>query len=315
MRTHRGYHLPMHRRAPDGRPGPEGETPCGQRSFDRLLARRPVSAFDSYLPHTPRLRDLKPCPAQGRPGPPADPRSPSQVSDALCQHTSMCSGGHVASGRYPAGLVAYVRWIAVIVSACRVVPSTRFPQAEEASSRVSIATRFFAVWHRLRRDSLASPCGPLVVELFVREAFRLSASRRAAAGPPGPPVARSETPHASQVERTPIDHDRGPGPPGRDLQVPPRAPASSRHVLEVAPGQLQGLSLSPLPRYCSANTIGSNAGIFSGRASGDGAYGIDAQQAPVEPDEPLSRHPAPRVTTAASCTLSAVVAGSGRSVG
>lgn len=81
-------------------------------------------------------------------------------------------------------------------------PEPRFPQAEEASSRVSLTPKFFAVWHRLHWDLLASPCGPFVVELFIRRAFRLSAPRRAAAIPPGPPVTRSETPHASQVERT-----------------------------------------------------------------------------------------------------------------
>lgn len=194
-------------------------------------------------------------------------------------------------------------------------PSTRFPQAEEASSRVPTATRFFAVWHRLRRDSLASPCGPLVVELFVREAFRLSAPRRAAAGPPGPPVARSETPHASQVERTPIDHDRGPDPLDGICGFPPRAPASSRHVLQSRMGNFKVCPCRPSPVTARRTLSGRMLGFSPAVTSGDVDYGVDAQQAPVEPDEPLSRHPAPRVTTAASCTLSAVVAGLSRSVG
>lgn len=192
-------------------------------------------------------------------------------------------------------------------------PGPRFPQAEEASSRVPLATKFFAVWHRLRWDSLASPCGPFMVELFIRRAFLLSAPRRAAAFPPGPPVTRSETPHASRVERTAGENvPPWPGPPGRDWRVFPATPASSHCSLQSPEGSLRSFPVAPLP------STGSIRRKASGRMLGFGpdfrSSDVGAQQAPVEPDKPLSRHPAPRVTTKASCTLSAVVAGRSQSL-
>lgn len=192
-------------------------------------------------------------------------------------------------------------------------PGPRFPRAEEASSRVPLAPKFFAVRHRLHWDSLASPCGPFMVELFIRGAFLLSAPRRAAAFPPGPPVTRSETPHASRVERTPDAKRTVARTPRTGLAGSPRdtrfeslQPPVTFKSLEVFPCRP-----SPEPRNPPAQGIGSNAGFWSEQL---GLSDVGAQQAPVEPDKPLSRHPAPRVTTNASCTLSAVVAGRSQSL-
>ena len=188
-------------------------------------------------PSTPTCRTLPDSgfsipalPWQARPS--GRPPSPSQVSNDLRPRAVLLISGHVASGRYPTGLPAYVR---VPRHSFRWPRGPRFPRAEEASSRVPLATKFFAVWHRLRWDSLASPCGPFMVELFIRGAFLVSAPRRAAAFPPGPPVARSETPHASRVERTSPLFTMRPGPPGRDSRGSPRTPALSHHSLNSSP--------------------------------------------------------------------------------
>ncbi len=202
-KTHRGYHLSM---LPT-----DARLPAGNRRDESLRSAilRPLirskadsSALDSYSPHTPRLRDFNPCLASGRPDPPADPRSPSQVSNALrpraLQALSAVTSLVGVTPRASSRMCGSPRHSFRVPDS----PGPRFPQAEEASSRVPLATKFFAVWHRLRWDSLASPCGPFMVELFIRGAFLLSAPRRAAAYPPGSPVTRSKTPHASRVERT-----------------------------------------------------------------------------------------------------------------
>ena len=67
----------------------------------------------------------------------------------------------------------------------------------------------FAVWHRLLQNSLASPRGPFMVELFTVESFSIG-SRSPDESRPVRPVTRLEAPHASQVERgqgprTPMD--------------------------------------------------------------------------------------------------------------
>lgn len=81
----------------------------------------------------------------------------------------------------------------------------------------------FAVRHRLRSKSLASPRGPFMVELFAIGCF---ARMPTLVIGPVPPVARSRTPHASRVERT-----IGSGPHGRDLEAFAPSPALSHHGL------------------------------------------------------------------------------------
>jgi hypothetical protein len=302
-------------------PTTDARLPAGNRRDEspRSAILRPLirskarfQALDSYLPHTPRLRVFKPCPAKSRPDPPADPRSPSQVSNALRPRASMLPAVTSLVGVTPR---ASSRMCGTPRHSFREPggPGPRFPQAEEASSRVPLATKFFAIWHRLRWDSLASPCGPFMVELFIRGAFLLSAPRRAAADPPGPPVTRSETPHASRVERTAgecstVARTPRTGLAGFHPRHPLRVIAASSHLK----GSLRSFPVAPLP---SPGSIRRKA---SGRMLGFGpdfrSSDVGAQQAPVEPDKPLSRHPAPRVTTKASCTLSAVVAGRSQSL-
>ena len=64
---------------------------------------------------------------------------------------------------------------------------------------LTLQLQSFAVWHRLLQDSLASPRGPFMVELFTAGGF--AAGLRAGLAP-GFNCHQLKAPHASQVERS-----------------------------------------------------------------------------------------------------------------
>jgi hypothetical protein len=147
-----------------------------------------------------------------------------------------------------------------------------------------------------------------MVELFIRRAFLLSAPRREAACSPGPPVAGSETPHASQVERT---HLLGPGPLDGIGEASARAPALRHHGLgSLDPRSVPvALLLRQWQTHPTANTpIGSNAGFWPDCHR----PALVPSKPPSSTDKRVSPHPAPRVATVARSPLSASVAGPSR---
>jgi hypothetical protein len=186
------------RSRPRGR-SPLPEPPGRANGLATALQRdRPApNPAGSYSGHTPPLRDFKhpddPVPGTGDH---SGPRSGSQVRDGRR------AAVHVARGRYPSGLAPYVPGSRPgIVSAG---PHLGYGAGDFGGQKAKAAPYprrgLFAARHRLRRRSPASPCGPLVVELF------------AVPGLPGDPrawsTARSrlsparELPTPAPVERT-----------------------------------------------------------------------------------------------------------------
>jgi hypothetical protein len=160
--------------------------------------------------------------------------SPSQLSDDLRP------ADHVPRGCYPSGLAPYAADSRPgIVSA---KSPWRFRGTEHRSIPLPIGagvSQFGTVFDRTHWQALV--VGPLVVELFVVGSFPRSPG---VVSHPVPPVTRSGTPHASQVERTtrvrtpwagfaPALHHRG----------LPRKPA--RKVCRCRPGSRDSRSRPP----------------------------------------------------------------------
>jgi hypothetical protein len=119
--------------------------------------------------------------------------SPSQLSDDLRP------ADHVPRGRYPSGLAPYVPGSRLGIVSAKV--SWRFLGTEHRSIPLSAGagfSQFGVVFGWTHWQALV--VGPFVVELFVVGFFARSPS---VVCHPVPPVTRSRTPHASQVERTP----------------------------------------------------------------------------------------------------------------
>ena len=127
------------------------------RSFDHALARSAPQGLRLLLAAHSQALAFQSLPCRGRPGPPADRPSPSQVSDDLRPRASCSSAVTSLVGVTPR---AFPRMCGIPRHSFRWPRGPRFPRAEEASSRVPVEKRCFAVRHRLRWDSLASPCGP-----------------------------------------------------------------------------------------------------------------------------------------------------------
>jgi hypothetical protein len=176
---HRARHHPSAReRAPDCLASrPPGQSPGSRQGIGRLLlaALSRTAAFQA--PGRPRQA----------PGDHPGRRSPSQVSRGLRP------AGHVARGRYPSGPSPYVPGPRPGIVSAR--SPSRFRGAEVRSASPTPRRRLFAVRHRLRPDSPASPCGPFMVELF------------AAPGLAGGPRARSRPgPACRQARSSPRRH-------------------------------------------------------------------------------------------------------------
>ena len=236
----------------------------------RTASPLPCSATDrsriagSYSGHTPPLRGFK-HPDDHVPGTGnrSGPRSGSQVRDGRR------AAVHVARGRYPSDLAPYVPGSrpGIVSTGPNCTDGSGDFGGQKAKAAPYPRRGSFAVRHRLRRRSPASPCGPLVVQLFAVPG--LSGDPRAWSTARSRPSPGRELPTPARVERT--GHAGWPGPPGGDFHP------FGHHG--PAPARERGLSLSPTFLPGRPNLAG-----LGGPASGAG------QTSPAFPD-PSNRTP------------------------
>ena len=206
---------------------------------------RPASLAGCYSGPTPPLRcfehpgDLSRAPAT-RPATAAVPR------------LVMISAQPVTSleGRDPSGPSPYVRAFRPGIVSADLTTWPTISGARRQKRPLTPRRRTFAVRHRLRLHSPASPCGPFVVELFASRGFAPGTRARSDARSRLSPARELPTP--AWVERT-LSRARAPRGDSHPFD---------HHVLAVR----RGLSLSPTLAHPAASMSAGHARQKGGRA-------------------------------------------------
>jgi hypothetical protein len=220
---------PRHRALAKGAGGPgrsvlPGPTNTSSRSESLVRAFLPVVPGTTRKgPDEPAtaLQPVRVAPATSY-SPPAPPRWPFEHPADQAGHRVTTPGSHrgspVSTDLRPNPHVASRGTPPLsTITACAPLPRDhtfrsreRFRQADREAPAYRPVTVVNAVRHRLGWDSLASPRGPLMVELF---AVRFCRRIPDLVSRPAGSIARRRAPHASRVDRTVL---RQPYPPGRD---------------------------------------------------------------------------------------------------